>query len=118
LSHKLQQLTSKSKIDNTKKTSLFLKPGDSVIVRAIKPVSVLGEVKEAGVFYLRADTEITLTTAIAMAGGFDKFADTDDVYLKRGTNNTIYDVNKILTTNAKDPVLKPGDIIFVSKTRW
>lgn len=106
------------KIDNTKEAPLFLRPGDSVIVRAIKPISVLGEVKEAGVFYARADVAMTLSTAIAMAGGFDKFADTDDVYLKRKNFTKSIDVNKILTTNTPDPVLMPGDTVFVTKTRW
>ena len=108
----------KKKINNTRRAPLFLRPGDSVIVRGIKPVSVLGEVKKAGVFYVRADVTMTLSTAIAMAGGFDKFADTDDVYLKRGNSTRSIDVDKILTTNTPDPVLMPGDTVFVTKTRW
>ena len=107
----------KAEIDKLNEEALFLQDDDTVIVRAIRQVSVLGEVRQPGAFYLRGDVPATLSSAIATAGGFDKFANTN-VYLKRDNTVKRIDVDDILTSNAEDPLLIPGDTIFVPKTRW
>jgi protein involved in polysaccharide export with SLBB domain len=66
---------------------------------------------------MRGDVPATLSAAIALAGGFDKFANTN-VYLKRDSTVKRIDMDDILTSNAEDPLLIPGDTVFVPKTRW
>jgi protein involved in polysaccharide export with SLBB domain len=114
---KVFQYNAKTEIAQLNDEAFYLQDGDTVIVRAIRQVSVLGEVRRPGAFYMRGDVPATLSAAIALAGGFDKFANTN-VYLKRDNTVKRIDMDDILTSNAEDPLLIPGDTVFVPKTRW
>ena len=108
-------------LKSTNIKSLFLIPGDTVVVSSGKPFSVLGKVKSAGSFNMHADLPVSMTQAIAMAGGFDKLADREDIRLIRNGQVSKIDLSTALESNANsanDPVIKPGDIIFVTETRW
>jgi polysaccharide biosynthesis/export protein len=81
-----------------------------------------GQVGRPGKYDLRGDT--TLTEAIAMAGGFQDSAKHSQVLLFRRVSDQwvsaqIFDVKKMEATKnlSEDPLLHPGDMLFVPKNR-
>jgi polysaccharide biosynthesis/export protein len=82
-----------------------------------------GQIGHPGKYELRGDT--TLTEAIAMAGGFEDTSKHSQVLLFRRVNDQwssaqIYDVKKMETSKnlSEDPLLHPGDMLFVPKNRF
>jgi polysaccharide biosynthesis/export protein len=82
-----------------------------------------GQVGKPGKYELRGDT--TLTEAIAMAGGFQDSAKHSQVLLFRRVSDQwssaqIFDVKKMeISKNlSEDPLLHPGDMLFVPKNRF
>jgi len=82
-----------------------------------------GRVGKPGKYDLRGDT--TLTQAIAIAGGFSDGSKASQVLLFRRVSDEwmeakIIDVNKMHKTGnlKEDPLLHPGDMLFVRKTTW
>ncbi len=82
--------------------------------------TVGGQVGKPGKFDLRGD--VTLTQAIAIAGGFTDASKHSQVLLFRRvsdqwTEAKIIDVKKMLSSRnlQEDPELKPGDMLFVPK---
>lgn len=81
-----------------------------------------GQVGRPGKYDLRGDT--TLTEAIAMAGGFQDSAKHSQVLLFRRvseqwTSAQVFDVKKMHAKRdlKEDPLLHPGDMVFVPKNR-
>ena len=78
-------------------------------------VTVAGSVHQSGIFPAAGET--TLLQAIALAGGLDKLADQQNIYLFRKTGNRVqrYRVNldAIMQGAAPDPVLMPDDRVVV-----
>lgn len=81
-----------------------------------------GQVGRPGKYELRGDT--TLTEAVAMAGGFQDSAKHSQVLLFRRvdeqwTSAQIFDVKKMHAKRdlREDPLLRPGDMVFVPKNR-
>jgi len=104
-----------------KTNDIELQPGDTVIVPPKDKIFILGEVQSAGAFDMRPGIPMTMTRAIAMAGGFSKLAAEDAVLLIRGEKVRRINLRKALRTNGDlslDLPLEPGDIIFVSESRW
>lgn len=83
--------------------------------RVVRTVSVQGEVRQAGVFTLPHDRLLTLSEAIAMAGGASDIADIKKVSLKRSLTGKVEIVNlkDILNGRVKDITLSSGDAINV-----
>ena len=87
-----------------------------------KQVSVLGEVKNPGKYELPGEKEMTLMQAIAMAGGFTKFADltkTKVMRFENGKKKTIVINVKSITEKGdkdKDIVLQAEDIVVVPES--
>jgi polysaccharide biosynthesis/export protein len=82
-----------------------------------------GKVGRPGKYDLRGDT--TLTQAIAIAGGFSDGSKASQVLLFRRVSDEwmeakVIDVNKMHKTGnlKEDPLLHPGDMLFVRKTTW
>jgi polysaccharide biosynthesis/export protein len=82
-----------------------------------------GQVGRPGKYDLRGDT--TLTQAIAMAGGFSTGSKASQVLLFRRVSDQwmeakIIDVHKMHKTGdlKEDPLLHPGDMLFVPKTAF
>ena len=69
-----------------------------------KQVSVIGEVKNPGKYELPGEKDMTLMQAIAMAGGFTKFADLTKTKVMRMEDGK----KKTITINAKD-ITEKGD---------
>ncbi|MFT7515412.1 MAG: protein involved in polysaccharide export with SLBB domain, partial [Candidatus Omnitrophota bacterium] len=105
----------------TRRTELdaVLLAGDVVYVPVAPFVYVYGAVLQPGAIGLKKPT--TFLEAIALAGGFEREADSERVRLKRKTRGvreeSIYvNVNKIETGTKLDPYLHEGDIIIVSES--
>jgi polysaccharide export outer membrane protein len=81
-------------------------------------VTVEGSVKKPGIYPLRGKT--SLLQSIAMAGGLDETASSDDLVIVRTLNGkrsaAKFDLSKIRTGKLKDPVIKPGDLVMVSSS--
>jgi polysaccharide export outer membrane protein len=83
--------------------------------RVRRSVTVLGQVRDPGVFRLSADRRLTLVEAIGMAGGMTRIANARKVTLKRGDGGAtqILNVKDITAGRAQDVVLRDGDVITV-----
>lgn len=119
--------------ENRPEADVVLKPGDTVYVspRVTGGVFVLGAVAHPGFFDLKSfnrggdDDTITVTQALAAAGGFTEDAVEEGVRLFRRSAGKdagvslqeVVNVTEVTDANAKserkDPALKPGDTVFV-----
>ena len=87
-----------------------------------RQVSVIGEVKSPGKYALPGEKEMTLMQAIAMAGGFTKFADLTKTKIMRmedGKKKTIVINAKDITERGdkdKDIILQAEDIVVVPES--
>jgi hypothetical protein len=83
-----------------------------------KPGTKVREVKAPALFAFRE--EMPLSRTLAMAEGFTADADRSRIHVVRGSlsNPTLIvtDFNKIITGQAQDVQLEPGDIVFVPTT--
>ncbi|MBA3687191.1 MAG: SLBB domain-containing protein, partial [Planctomycetes bacterium] len=100
---------------------IALKPGDIVVVPRLDKIYVLGQVERPGALDLPAQKSLTVSKAISMAGGFGRFAKQGKVALIRDGNKVAeIDVKKLLSGDKPDgdPVLQPGDTVFVPESRF
>lgn len=87
----------------------------SIEERVRRSVTVLGQVRDPGVFRLAADRPLMLVEALGMAGGMTRIANAKKVTLKRsdGSPPQLLNVKNITTGKAADVVLRDGDVINV-----
>ena len=88
--------------------------GDIVTVLEALPVYVIGGVGAPQSIPMRND--LTLTRAVAIAGGLAKEANSNITIFRREAGQTkriVADVQKIAAGQAEDPLLKPFDIVDV-----
>jgi polysaccharide export outer membrane protein len=98
-----------------------LKPNDIIIVPRLDRVYIIGQVGKPGAVNLPSQEVLTVSKAVSLAGGFSQYAKQADVQLMRaGTRVQVVDVRAILTgdTKIQDPVLQPGDTVFVPESRF
>lgn len=94
-----------------------VRPGDHLFVppELENLVSVLGEVHNAQVFRYR--NGLRLSRALALAGGTTRDADHGDIVVMRGPGDNpqlyVAHFNDVLDGDAPDPVLAPGDVVYV-----
>ncbi len=98
--------------------SVFLSNGDSIVVPAIGRIYMMGQVNRTGGFAPPAGERMTLTRAIALAGGFSRLADTTSVLVTwrdgAGNPQTLrFNVKAILNGQSEDVIVFPGNLIFV-----
>ncbi|HKG46126.1 MAG TPA: polysaccharide biosynthesis/export family protein [Pyrinomonadaceae bacterium] len=97
-----------------------IRPGDYVLVTEAEPVYITGAVLSPGGLYLR--DQLTLSRALAMAGGVRKEAKLNEVKIYRqrpGSTNQdtiVVDVAAIKKNQKPDFVLEPYDIIEVTES--
>lgn len=101
-------------------SDVVLRRGDIIAVARRDRVFVMGSVQRVGPVNLVAGEAITLSRAITQAGGFDRFAKKGAVQLIRpGEAQRTVDVESILAGKAgNDPILQPGDLVFVPESRF
>jgi polysaccharide biosynthesis/export protein len=98
-----------------------LRPNDIIIVPRLDRVYIIGQVGKPGALNLPSQEVLTVSKAVSLAGGFSQYAKQSDVQLMRsGKRVQVVDVRAILTgdANAQDPVLFPGDTVFVPESRF
>lgn len=90
--------------------------GDLISVTRASPIYVIGAVNNPRPLF--TPSEITVSRAVAMAGGVSKEADRRKVTIFRrtGTDSTVInvDLDKIKISKSGDEILKPFDIIDVA----
>ena len=95
----------------------YIWPGDIVIVTEGEPVYVTGSVTTPRELVIR--DQLTLGRAIAMAGGPQRLAKTNEVHIYRqkegqaGQDDLKFNYDAIRKGKEPDPVLKPFDIVDV-----
>lgn len=95
----------------------FIRAGDLVLVSEAEPVYITGSVVSPGSIMLR--DELTLSKALAMAGGTRKEAKLSDIRIYRQKGNapqTVLNVNleAVKKNQHPDVILQPYDVIEVS----
>jgi polysaccharide export outer membrane protein len=84
----------------------LVNPSVNVQVLTYRPFFILGQVAHPGQFAFIEN--MTVLTAVAMAGGFTNRADTDGFTITRKV------ANKVIEANAqRNTLVKPGDVVYV-----
>ncbi|MGB6190987.1 MAG: SLBB domain-containing protein, partial [Terracidiphilus sp.] len=104
---------------NTANYDRLVQPGDRVIVHACGLAYIGGHVAKPGAYSLCGSPQITLSQAIALAGGTVPLTSERHSYLIRTQPDGIrvaeeIDISKILRGKAVDPVVHEDDIVFVT----
>ena len=101
---------------------MALEPDDIIAVPEPRHISVIGEVNNPGKYEMTKEKEMTLIEAIAMAGGFTKFADankTKIIRVKDGKEETVIVAAKDIVEKGqkdKDVMLEPDDVVSVPES--
>ena len=81
-------------------------------------VTINGEVKSPRV--LTVEGNLTLSQAVAYAGGLSDLADSKRVHVAHAANghvnDRVYDLNAIQSGHAPDPSLQGGDLVVVEQS--
>lgn len=98
-----------------------LADGDVLIIQEQGRVYVLGRVNAPGGFTIPANEKMTLTKAISLAKGFDPLAAQGRTTVIRalpdGTTRIFrINVGQIFDGALRDPVIVPGDIVFIPES--
>lgn len=97
----------------------ILQHGDLVIVPRLDRIYVIGQVSNPGAVTLPNQERLTVSKAISLRGGFDRFARQGSVLLIREGQNMTVDVGNVLSgRGGEDPVLRPGDTVYVPASRF
>lgn len=99
-------------------SSIYLANGDTIVVPSVGRLYIMGQVNRTGGFAPPAGERLTLTRAIALAGGFSRLADMSNVLVtwRNGQGETVvnrYNVKAILNGQSDDVVVFPGNLISV-----
>jgi protein involved in polysaccharide export with SLBB domain len=88
--------------------------GDQVVVPASAGFTILGKVKSPGSYYGKP---MTVSRLIAMAGGLDQFAKKSGIIVSRKEGSFRVDFGEITKEGRieQDPLLNPGDIVYVGE---
>jgi polysaccharide biosynthesis/export protein len=98
--------------------NILIKPHDVITVNRARMVYVLGNVTRPGGYVMSENETMSVTQAVALAGGWDKTAALSQTRILRAeggpTREQIpLDVKKIMINKAPDLELKPDDILYV-----
>ena len=105
----------KSEIE-TKYGSLYT--GVEIIILPLFRISVLGEVRTPGVYYVTGVEK--LLDVIALAGGETADSDISEIFVKRKDQEFVFDAEELIegqSDKEKDFYLQSGDRVFVSR-KW
>jgi polysaccharide export outer membrane protein len=91
---------------------------DTIVVPSVGRIYLMGQVNRTGGFAPPAGERMTLSRAIALAGGFTRLADTSSVLVtwRDASGSTVgnrYNLKAILDGRMEDVVVYPGNLIFV-----
>jgi polysaccharide biosynthesis/export protein len=95
----------------------LVSPQVSIFIKEYAKISILGAVRQSGAY--EAKQKLTLTQAIALAGGFSEEANITNVKITRvtssGKETVVVDVSRISEKAAEDMEIKSGDTIMVEE---
>jgi protein involved in polysaccharide export with SLBB domain len=103
------------------KQNPWMEPGDIVSVLEVEEAFVVGKVFKPAKVSLKEP--LTLTQAIASAGGLDPNANTDRVVIQRQAQGSavktelVYNLKDIKDKKVPDPFLQANDIVEVSNDK-
>ncbi|WP_446423931.1 polysaccharide biosynthesis/export family protein [Mailhella sp.] len=98
---------------------VLLQPFDTVVVPRARAVAVLGAVKSPGEFYITPDGPLTLSRAVALAGGAERPKSLSAIRVTRGAKSFLADLFQFLEEGrGHDIELEAGDIVYVPESRW
>jgi polysaccharide export outer membrane protein len=91
--------------------------GVELIILPLYRISVLGEVRTPGVYYVSGVEK--LLDVIALAGGETSDSDMSEIYVGRRDKEFVFDAEKLIEQESKieDFYLQSGDRVFVSR-KW
>lgn len=89
-------------------------PGDTLVVPPAQQIFVDGNVQKPGGYVFHDG--MTLSTAVAAAGGANGTALTTKVKLIRGDEQQIINLRRVLRGRESDVMLKPGDHVYVPES--
>ena len=92
--------------DAMRRANLFRNPSVAVEVMTYRPIFILGQVERPGQFAYQPN--MTVLTAVAVAGGFTYRAYQDEVSITRTTDGTATEGRASRAT-----FLQPGDVVTV-----
>jgi polysaccharide biosynthesis/export protein len=98
--------------------NITIKPHDVITVARARMVYVLGNVSRPGGYVMTDNETMSVTQAIAVAGGWDKTARLSQAKVLRADGGAEresipLDVKKIMENKSPDLQLKPDDILYV-----
>jgi polysaccharide biosynthesis/export protein len=98
--------------------NILIKPHDVITVNRARMVYVLGNVTRPGGYVMTENETMSVTQAVALAGGWDKTAALSAAKILRADGGAQREqiplnVKKIMESKAPDLQLKPDDIIYV-----
>lgn len=86
----------------------------TVVKYAERSVNVIGSVTNQGRIQFPQERGLTIVDAISLAGGQTRLADLRRVRLTRNSEVITVDVDAMMKTNGREPLmLQPDDVIFV-----
>jgi polysaccharide export outer membrane protein len=110
----------KTLMDGTKPSAnILIRPNDVISVPRSELVYVVGNVHKPGAFTLFERESVSVLQAIALAEGLDPNADAQHARILRPNvdggerQEIVVDLSKILSSKAKDEMMRPNDILFV-----
>jgi polysaccharide biosynthesis/export protein len=108
-------------LNGSAEDDIALFPGDTLIVKQVDRIYICGEVRSPGAFDPDPDMPLSMMRAIINSGGFTDTANQRKVALIRDGKSTDVDLRNVLLDSDKvagDPLLKPGDMVFVRESLW
>lgn len=98
--------------------NILIKPHDVITVPRARMIYVLGNVTKPGGFVLTDNETMSITQAIALAGGWDKMASLSSARILRADGGAEREqipanLKKIMDNKAPDLQLRPDDILYV-----
>jgi polysaccharide export outer membrane protein len=98
--------------------NIMIKPHDVITVPRARLVYVLGNVGRPGGYVMEENESMSLTQAIALAGGWDKMAALGSYRILRADGGATRqripaNVKKIMENKAPDLQLQPDDILYI-----
>ncbi len=98
--------------------NILMKPHDVVTIPRARLIYVLGNVAKPGGFVLTDNESMSITKAIALAGGWDKTASLSSASVLRASGGAEREqipanIKKIMQNKAPDLEMRPDDILYV-----
>jgi polysaccharide export outer membrane protein len=98
--------------------NIQIKPHDVITVPRARLVYVLGNVGRPGGYVMQENETMSLTQAVALAGGWDKMAALGSARILRSSGGSTREqipanVKKIMENKAPDVQMQPDDILYI-----